>query len=97
MRLPRPILLAACAVLTGVAYYLVLFTTWGSLYRGASYRTFVAADAVEVLAGFACLEVVRTERAVPLRAVAGAVGVPLLLVALLTFWYAVRSMVPGVV
>lgn len=93
MRVPRSVLLAACAVLTALAYYLVLFTTWGSLYRGTSYRTFVATDAVEVLAAFACLEVVRTEKAVPLRALAGAVGVPLLLVALLTFWYGVRGVV----
>lgn len=93
MRIPRLVLLCACAGLTALAYYLVLFTNWGNLYRGDSYLGAAATGAVIVLAVFACLEVMRTEKLVPLRALAGALGVPLLLVILLTLWYGVRRYV----
>ena len=93
MRIPRRVLLPACAGLTALAYYLVLFTNWGNLYHGASHRGATATGAVIVLAVFACLEVMRTEKLVPLRALAGALGVPLLLVILLTLWYGVRRYV----
>jgi hypothetical protein len=93
LRLPRIVLLALCVVLTALAYYCILFTNWGNPYHGASYRNAVIAQAVVVLAVFCCLEVVRSERVLALRAVAGALGVPLLLVTLLVFWYGVRRYV----
>ena len=90
MSVPRPALWLLCAALTALAYYLVLFTSYGNPYHGGSYLGAVLTEAVTVLAAFACAEVVRTERLVPVRAVAGALGVPLVLVVALTLWYGIR-------
>jgi hypothetical protein len=91
MRLPRSALLIFCACLTALAYYFVLFTNLGNYYyhRG-TYAGKVAADAVVVLAAFSCIEVLRTERRIAFRALAGALAVPLVLVMLLVLWYGVR-------
>jgi hypothetical protein len=90
VRIPRLILLPACAVLTVAAYSIFLLTNWGNPYHGGSYFGTVATEVLMVLAAFACLEVVRTETVVALRAVAAAVGFPLLLVLLLTLWIGLR-------
>ena len=90
MRLPRLVLLPACAGLTALAYYLILFTNWGNYYRSSTYLGTVVTGAVAVLAVFACIEVIRTEKATPIRAVAGAVAFPLFLVVLLILWLGVR-------
>jgi pantothenate kinase len=90
VRLPRALLLVICAELTALAYYLVLFTNVGNLYHGGSYWGVVLTQAVAVLAIFSCVEVMRTEKVTALRALAGAFGVPLLLVTLLLLWYGVR-------
>jgi hypothetical protein len=90
LRLPRALLLPLSAALTASAYYLILFTDWGNPYHGGSYRGAVATDAVAVLAAFACVEVMRTDRAVPVRALAGALGAPLVLVLALMLWYGLR-------
>jgi hypothetical protein len=90
MRLPRIALLLTWAGLTGLAYYLILFTTWGNVYHGASYLGVVLTDMVTVLAILSCLEVLRSEPVVAFRALAGAVGAPLVLVTLLLLWYGVR-------
>ncbi|MDB5897071.1 MAG: hypothetical protein JWP22_1440 [Ramlibacter sp.] len=95
MRIPRPALLSLSAVLTALAYYLVLFTNWGNAYHGGAYLGTVFTDAVAVLAVFACAEVMRSEKAVPLRAVAGALGAPLVLVLALMLWYGIRRHVEG--
>jgi uncharacterized membrane protein (UPF0182 family) len=89
VRIPRFVLLALCVLLTAAAYYLILFTQLASPYRG-SYGGAVITDVVAVLAIFACLEVIRTERVTAARAVAGALAAPLLLVILLTLWYGLR-------
>ena len=94
MRPPRSALLFLCASLTALAYYFVLFANLGNYYyyRG-TYVSRVAGDAVVVLAAFSCIEVLRTERRIALRAVAGALAVPLVLVMLLVLWYGVRRYV----
>lgn len=95
MRLPRPLLLPLCAILTAAAYYLILFTDQGNYYRqGRPVVDAVGFDAAVVLAAFACWEVFRTERITPVRAVAAAVGVPLALFVLATLLYGVRRYVP---
>lgn len=93
-RLPRPVLLPLCAVLTTVAYYLILFTDQGNAYLEGSPAGALAFDAAVVLAAFACWEVVRTERLTPVRAVAAAVGVPLALFVLASVLYGLRRYVP---
>jgi hypothetical protein len=90
VRLPRIVLLPVCAGLTGLAYYLILFTNIGNVYHGGTFPGTVMTQTVAVFAVFSCIEVMRTERVLPLRALAGAVGVPLVLVTLLTLWYGVR-------
>jgi transposase InsO family protein len=95
VHLPRTALLFLCAGLTTLAYGLILFTDWGSAYHGGSYRGAVITQAVAALAAFSCLEVVRSERVTAFRALAGALGVPLLLVLLLTLWYGARRYVAG--
>jgi hypothetical protein len=90
MRIPRIPLLVACAVLTVSAYAIFLLTNWGNPYHGGSYLGAIATEGLMVLAAFTCIEVVRTEKVVALRALAGAVGFPLLLVIALTLWYGVR-------
>lgn len=95
MRLPRTVLLCVCAGLSLLAYDLVLFTDWGNAYHGGSYQGAVTTQAFAVLAAFSCLEVVRSERVMAFRALAGALGVPLLLVLLLTLWYGARRYVAG--
>jgi 4-amino-4-deoxy-L-arabinose transferase-like glycosyltransferase len=95
VRVPRVALLLLWAVLTAVTYFLVLFTNFGNPYHGGTYFGTVVTETVGVLATFAGLEIIRTEKIVPLRAIAGAVGVPLVLVILLTFWYGVRRYVTG--
>lgn len=90
VRVPRRILLPLWAGLTLVAYYLLLFTQWGNRYHGGTPAKALVTDAAIVFAAFASLEVLRTEKPVPLRAVAAAVGLPLALVALLTLWYGLR-------
>ena len=93
MRLPRTVLLILCAALTALAYYLILFTNWGNAYHGGKYLGVVLRDVVTVLAILSCLEVLRTEKVTALRALAGAFGVPLVLVTLLMLWYGVRRYV----
>ena len=95
MRIPRAALLPLLAVLTGAAYYLVLFKNWASPYRGVGDLHMFVTQAVAVLAAFACFEVIRSEKVVALRALAGALGFPLLLVIALTLWYGVRRHVGG--
>lgn len=95
MRLPRFVLLAVCAALLAVAYYLVLGTSWGNLYHAGSYRGAVLAHAVLVLAVFACAEVIRSEKQVQLRALAGAFGAPLLAVIAWLFWAGLRHYAAG--
>ena len=95
IRLPRFALLLVWVGLTGLAYYLILFTNWGNVYHGARYRGVVVTDVVAVLAILSCLEVLRSERVVALRALAGAVGVPLVLVTLLLLWYGVVRYASG--
>lgn len=90
MRVPRTLLLPVCLALTALAYYLILFTTWATPYHGGGYRGVVMTQAVAALAIFACLEVLRTERITAIRAVAGALAFPLVLVILLTLWYGLR-------
>jgi hypothetical protein len=89
----RPALLALFAVLTASAYYLILFTNWGNPYHGGKYLGAVLTEGVAVLAAFACLEVVRTEKVLAIRVLAGVLGVPLILVVLLTLWYGLRRYV----
>jgi hypothetical protein len=86
-------LLVACAVLTVAAYGIFLFTNWGNPFHGGSYFGAVTTDGIMVLAAFSCMEVVRSERVVAIRALAGAVGFPLLLVIALTLWIGVRRYV----
>ena len=93
VRLPRPALLALTVVLTSWAYYLILFTNWGNRFHGGSYVGAVVTQAAAVSAAFTCLEVMRTEKVVALRAVAGADGVPLVLSVALMLWYGVRGYV----
>ena len=90
LRLPRVVLLVVCAELTALAYYLILFTNLGNLYLGASFGGAVLTQGVAVLAIFACLEVIRTEKVMALRALAGAFGAPLLAACLLMFWIGLR-------
>lgn len=90
MRLPRAALLSSCAALTALAYYLVLFTNWGNQYHGSTYLKVVTTSAVATLAVSACLEVIRTEKVTPIRAIAGALGFPLLVVVLVTLWIGAR-------
>jgi hypothetical protein len=95
MHIPRNILLSLLAVLTALAYYLILFKHWGNPYQGSSYLRALLTQAVAVLAAFACVEVIRSEKAVPLRALAGALGFPLLSVVALVLWYGIRRHVAG--
>jgi hypothetical protein len=90
VRLPRRLLLPLWAALTLAAYYLLLFTQWGNRYHGGSPVKALVTDAAIVFAAFSSLEVLRTEKKVPLRAVAAAVGLPLALVALLTLWFGLQ-------
>jgi hypothetical protein len=90
VQLPRKPLLALWGAFTLLSYYLVLFTPWGNSWQGARPWQEVLTQAVVVVAAFSCLEVVRTEKLVALRAVAGAVGFPLALVTLLTLWYGIK-------
>jgi hypothetical protein len=95
VQLPRIVLLALSALVTATAYYLLLFTTWASTYQGGSPIRNVIAYAAIVLGASCCLEVLRSDPAVPVRAVAGAVGFPLVLVTLLTLSYGLRRFVAG--
>jgi hypothetical protein len=79
-----------CGALTAAAYYLVLFSDWGNYFHRSSPLKVVVLDSAVVLGAFACLEVFRTERFTPVRAVAAALGCPLALVALLTLWYGLK-------
>ena len=90
MKLPRYILFSLWVVLTGAAYYLVLFTDLGNYHHGSTPARVAFVDAVVVLGAFSCWEVFRTERLTPLRALAASVGVPLVLVVLLLLWYGLR-------
>jgi len=90
MRLPRTVLLVLWVALTLLAYYLVLFTPWSAYARAGRPLPTIVTEACIVLAAFACLEVLRSEKLVPLRALAGAVGFPLVLVTLLTLWIGLR-------
>ena len=91
----RKILLVVCAALTVLAYALFLLSNWGNPYHGGSYFGTVVTESVMVLAAFACLEVLRTEKIVAFRAVAAAAGFPLLLVLVVTLWYGVRRYLEG--
>jgi hypothetical protein len=86
MTLPRRFLLPLWVVLVLSAYYLVLFTNLGNYYRGGTPAGTVLVDAAIVVGAFSSWEVFRSERFLPLRAIALAVGIPLVLVALLTLW-----------
>lgn len=83
--------MGAAIALTALAYDLILFTDSLNPYLRSSYRAAVLTYAVAVLAIFSCVEVMRTERSTPIRAVAGAVAAPLVLVILLSVWYGLRS------
>jgi len=91
MRVPRKLLLAVWPALTLLAYYLILFTEWGNTYVPRSTAMAVAFDTAVVLGAFSSWEVFRTEKLTPVRAVAAAVGVPLVLFAAATLWVGLRS------
>ena len=93
MQVPRKLLLPVCAALVIAAYYLILFTDSGNYYHGGTALGAVTLDSAVVLAAFACWEVFRTERIIPVRAVAAAVGSPLALFAAATLWYGLKRYV----
>jgi hypothetical protein len=80
VRVPRFILLPLFVVLAASAYYLLLLANTGNPYHGGTYRGAVVTDAIEALAVFVGVEVMRTERVFPIRAMAGAISFPLALV-----------------
>jgi hypothetical protein len=82
-------LLLLFVVLAASAYYLVLFTNAGNPYHGGTYRGAILMDTVAVLAVFAGVEIIRTERVVAIRALAGALSFPLASVIVLTLGYGV--------
>lgn len=84
-----------CGVLTVLAYSLFLLTNWGNPYHGGSYFGTVVTESVMVLAAFACVEVLRSEKVVAFRALAAAAGFPLLLALALTLWLGVRRYLQG--
>jgi hypothetical protein len=90
LRLPRTPLLLGWALLSVSAYGLMWFTPWGDFAPTATPAHTIVVETTMVLAGFASWEVLRTERVTALRAVAGAVGFPLVLVMLWTLWYGLR-------
>src|SRR6478609_6695533 len=90
LRVPRVLLLVVCAELTALAYYLILFTNLGNVYLGSGYKGAVLTQGVSVLAIFCCVEVMRTEKHMALRALAGAFGAPLVAATLLMVWIGVR-------
>jgi len=90
LRLPRIPLLVGWALLSVCAYGLMWFTPWGDFSPTATPPHTVLVETTMVLAGFASWEVLRTERIVAFRAVAGAVGFPIALVLLWTLWYGLR-------
>ena len=90
LRVPRVLLLVICAELTALAYYLILFTNFGNLYLSTSFGGAALTQGVAVLAIFACVEVMRTEKVTALRALAGAFGAPLVAATLLMFWIGLR-------
>lgn len=90
MRLPRNLLLVLWVALTLLAYYLVLFTPWSAYAPAGRPLPTIITETCIVLAAFACLEVLRSEKLVQLRALAGAVGFPLVMVTLLTLWLGAR-------
>jgi hypothetical protein len=95
MRVPRKLLLAAWPVLTLLAYYLILFTNWGNAYVKHSAAISVGFDAAVVLGAFSCWEVFRTEKHTPVRAVAAAVGIPLVLFTVATLWIGLKPHLPA--
>jgi hypothetical protein len=94
VRVPRHLLLSLFVVLAASAYYLIFFTNAGNPYLG-TYREVILMDAVAVLAVFLGLEIIRTDRAVPVRALAGALSFPLAAVVLVTFGYRVYRYLAG--
>ncbi len=90
LRLPRIPLLVGWALLSVSAYGLMWFTPWGDFSPTATPVHTVFVETTMVMAGFASWEVLRTEKLTAFRAVAGAVGFPLVLVMLWTVWYGVR-------
>jgi hypothetical protein len=90
LRLPRIPLLLGWALLSVSAYGLMWFTPWGDFAPSATPAHTIVVETTMVLAGFASWEVLRTERVTALRAVAAAVGFPLVLVMLWTLWYGLR-------
>jgi hypothetical protein len=95
MRVPRKLLLAAWPALTLLAYYLILFTNWGNAYIEHSAPVTIGFDAAVVLGAFSSWEVFRTEKRTPVRAVAAAVGVPLVLFTVATLWVGLKQHLPA--
>ncbi|MCC2673512.1 MAG: hypothetical protein K0R58_459 [Ramlibacter sp.] len=94
MRVPQPLLLSLFVALAASAYYLIFFTNAGNPYLG-TYREVIFMDAVAVLAVFFGVEIIRTERVVPIRALAGALSFPLASVVVVTFGYRVYRYIAG--
>ena len=90
MRIPPTLLLPVAAGLTLLAYYLILFTNGANPYLNGRYEVTVLTQAAIALAAAACLEVVRSDMRIPVRALAGALAAPLVLVLALLAWYGLR-------
>lgn len=79
---------ALCFVLTGLSYYLLLFTNAGNFYHGGGPGDWLFLNVCMVLGAYFCLQVVRSSRPLPARVVAGVLGVPLACFVLASLWYA---------
>jgi len=90
MRIPPKLLLPVAAGLTLLAYYLVLFTNGANPYLSATYGATLLTQGAVVVAAGACLEVVRSDKRTAVRALAGALAAPLLLVLVLLAWWGLR-------
>ena len=90
MRIPPTLLLPLAAGLALLAYYLILFTNGANPYLNGRYELTVLTQGAIGLGAASCLEVVRSDKRTAVRALAGALAAPLLLVLALLAWYGLR-------
>lgn len=79
---------ALCIAVTGISYYLLLFTNAGNYYHGGSPREWLALNICMLVGAYCCMKVARSSRPMVARFLAGLLGAPLAAIALASVWYA---------
>jgi hypothetical protein len=90
---PKFLLIVGCGAFTLLSYYALLFTHWGNYFHGGGPVDSALLNAVVVISVYLCLELFRSTTSSLARILSALFGLPLLVIATLSLFYALKFIV----